>query len=825
MSRSALVLALALVLLALTSPISAASGEIFVTPVSSGGSWLGDCALSNCGPSDGCTMLVSMLTIALDDTVVQCNIHLLGVSTTTPWTNFNLDGSGLSSAVKISITSASTSNPGLVWNNVRFMLAMPLTLDLGQYNLTTSSSDSATFLYAVDSSPPEWPPGSGLPNVPFANIRNGFINEPFFSFGFQDKLSGLFSVDFVDIFMSRTLANDGAWVTMNPNTVGLPEATTAVYFSGGQILSSEVHSPLVTSLFDNSQVTFRPSQAETVSVHELRFSSLLDTSLNTEAAKIFLSFDGTHAITESNGLINPGDTTPPTVVEVTGAAEVRAISSVQKVLSSVDKVPYELKVSLQSFITGWDLSNAIITSGTAHLINCQYDAPVIESAFITVDPDGMLEFKTDFAIGPAPNVKQRMNGTVSLGEASTLIVSANTEFYGTPTIIGSGNCLLQANDLLFRSGLNTQLRTACSLTISHSITGSANLHSIVGVTAGVLPRLSLKASTLYSGVLIDLTNFGVFSIVPNISDPVHASLQAGPSSNLLIMNSPHDGIRVDWTSFSAAPPTDTPRLLYESSTVLNPSSYMSILDSSDIYPFEIWYADHSPTYGIYATYTSPPTTLGPVATPTASSPATASSPTAPSSQSIPPTAPICPPPPPGFSCSGGTWVSNGSVTANTSLVITSATVIVIGNLTVNGSLIFASGSTNVTIQGCLELVNGSSIVIDLSGGNGGTGNGNQITSISQAEGCPLSLTSVPVGVKQRKKGCEKASVKTADASTKNTLVLILSFDKSGCNTKWIIVGAVLGSIVLIACVVTVVVYTMVQKNKYAESREKLKATG
>lgn len=170
------------------------------------------------------------------------------------------------------------------------------------------------------------------------------------------------------------------------------------------------------------------------------------------------------------------------------------------------------------------------------------------------------------------------------------------------------------------------------------------------------------------------------------------------------------------------------------------------------------------------------------------------------------------PPPPVYVppiCGVGTFTCNtttGVVTSNVSvtiptLVITPGitTVQITGNFTVEGTLVFQDSSATITVSGCANV---SSVTITITTETTAT---TQSLITQAGENCK-PLTSIPVHVMDRTKSCKKTSVSTA-SSTASTLTAFFSYDHSGCNTKWIILGAVLGGVIVLAVIVLVLVFT------------------
>lgn len=168
----------------------------------------------------------------------------------------------------------------------------------------------------------------------------------------------------------------------------------------------------------------------------------------------------------------------------------------------------------------------------------------------------------------------------------------------------------------------------------------------------------------------------------------------------------------------------------------------------------------------------------------------------------------CPLPiPEHFICDHGVLVAPTDVTSPTiTLPAGSGSVYVNGSLTVSNSLIFGGLGTQLNVTGCVFAQNG--ITIDLTKTQKLPEG--EVTLISQSSECNQSLTSISLQTKSDDKNCKKAKAKVSSTSTPSLLNVTFSFDSSSCNTKWIILGSVLGSVALIL-IILILIFTFNQK--------------
>lgn len=165
-----------------------------------------------------------------------------------------------------------------------------------------------------------------------------------------------------------------------------------------------------------------------------------------------------------------------------------------------------------------------------------------------------------------------------------------------------------------------------------------------------------------------------------------------------------------------------------------------------------------------------------------------------------------------FTCIDGVWVATGNVVVPT-ITITTTNVRVLGNLTVTGSVIFTPDGSSISIQGgCFFIGPGQGVTIDLSETDPKK-LPKSLTLITQSSECSNSLSLIPVSLKQPKNNCAKVKSKLDSKSSKSSLTVLFVVDRSACNTKWIILGSILGVVAILAVVAIIATVTIIKSNK------------
>lgn len=780
---------------------------IYLSPLTSL-PWHGDCNDLSCGLSEPCLLEIKEYDMA-DFDGAPCDIQFVDVSLTQVWDGITFNGMSLQNSVKMTIFNGT----GLNLINSAFNLGMPLYFNLNGRNFTQSDASVYNKITYDNAGGLPWPSASegGLP-PPLFTFFNGAMDNFFFTISHLQRLDLLY-VELQNVTLTKSTSAENPWFYFKAETM-VAFTPVGLFVKGGFIDGPGSDSFLQSSSAD-TWLSFSSSAPGTS--HNLRFAYLLDILPSPSAPDgvvTRIDFDFVHATLELNAFIDDenGVDVDNAYIHVKNDSSVHCPPSnlLQKPFSSEKAHNWQFSVEGASEVKGLDLSLAHIVAGNGSFINCAYkslvgsDTPAFES--METISSVYTQFIVDDSWSLVP-VMEFNNSLISLQYGATLVINKYTHFIGNVKIgTVSGGCALRSSNVVFLSSAPSRIATFCDLSIDTAINGNSSIHTIsaepMDTSNENLPMLSLPHSNSY-GVALELGYFGVLSIVPDPGHPEVPALRGESPSPLVIRGLPLLGVRIEWSVALAVPDSMTRRWLFTTSDPVAavPSSSPAISFPGDyVVGGSIFYEGNNTHIDVKF---AGPVTDGPVVAPPHAS-----------------TTPVasCPP---GFVCTGGTWTSNGSVTTNTSFIITAPTVVILGNLTVNGSLILSATTSNITVTGCLELGNQSSIVIDLDQDSEKGKNG-QTTTVTQSSSCSQSLVNIPLSVKKNSKGCEKASVSRSSKSSKDSLVIILAFDKSDCDTKWIILGSVLGAVVVIGCVVTVVVVTMLKDKKIQDGKARLR---
>ena len=156
----------------------------------------------------------------------------------------------------------------------------------------------------------------------------------------------------------------------------------------------------------------------------------------------------------------------------------------------------------------------------------------------------------------------------------------------------------------------------------------------------------------------------------------------------------------------------------------------------------------------------------------------------------------------GFQCApGGGYFSPGPISQPSIILPPNAGVIpVYGNITVYDSIAFSGTGTSIVSYGCVQT---PGISIELT--KGSTLPKGSVTLITQDSNCTKHINALPVTIKSNTKdSCKKTTVKEDPNAPTNTFAVIFTVDSSSCNTKWIILGSVLGAIIVITTALALV---------------------
>jgi predicted outer membrane repeat protein len=161
-----------------------------------------------------------------------------------------------------------------------------------------------------------------------------------------------------------------------------------------------------------------------------------------------------------------------------------------------------------------------------------------------------------------------------------------------------------------------------------------------------------------------------------------------------------------------------------------------------------------------------------------------------------------------WTCSNGQWVSTGSVSSG-SVTIPSTSVVVKGNLTISGQITFTGLDSSISVEGGCAYVDGS-VQVELTPSeleqiSKESGSSRSVVLVSQSSNCTTNLA-LAVSSSKSSKSCRKvtSSAQEQNDGTRSSLVVIFKVDSSSCNTRWIILGCVLGGILLLVLILALV---------------------
>lgn len=505
-----------------------------------------------------------------------------------------------------------------------------------------------------------------------------------------------------------------------------------------------------------------------------------------------------------------------------------------------------------SYLYGLDISNAsVIGCQACKLVNCRYHPPTDGTVNVfQIDDFGTtsniilshqgfdphvptdagyawrvtnVNFVFSYLVA---NYNSSIPPVLTIEGYADLPVGTSFLFEGSNSVTSSigPNCSVVVSGTAFFAS-NSDFVSACSLTFPTGIYGTPT--SVISAKTPSstdypwnFPSLTLGTHMPYNAA-IALTNFGELTflftsaIKTSVASPAIANL--GSTNHLLTADQLATRFVVNWDveSLGASPPTGEQISLValefagSSSALAQIGSSFATASSPIDYSFTGSLIASGTTSAILAVQIPSPT---PTYTPIASG--------------------TCPKViPNGFTCVNGIVVSNGSIiispTSNTtSLTISSANVVIQGNLTIaNGSqIIFTDPTHSLQVQGCIELANGTEVVVDLSQTKAADLPEGSHIILTQSGNCSTSLQTAVLSLNKPKDTCKKVSASKTNQSNTNTLTVLFVTDSSPCNTKWIILGAVLGGVILIGVVVTIIVYKVIQSNKHKSAHRRLNGT-
>lgn len=157
-------------------------------------------------------------------------------------------------------------------------------------------------------------------------------------------------------------------------------------------------------------------------------------------------------------------------------------------------------------------------------------------------------------------------------------------------------------------------------------------------------------------------------------------------------------------------------------------------------------------------------------------------------------------PPPGYRCgSNNVYIFDGNVT-EPSFPVPQGDIVVGGSINPGTTIVFEGAGTTLTVYGCIDIAE-IEVVFDTVKSTESKVVINQLGS-----NCTSSLAELKVIVKTKHSSCKKVRVDTS-GSTRSTLSVAFKIDGGGCNTKWIILGSVLGGVLIIGIVIVVLLVT------------------
>ena len=497
-----------------------------------------------------------------------------------------------------------------------------------------------------------------------------------------------------------------------------------------------------------------------------------------------------------------------------------------------------LTVSLAgSSLQGLDLSKVDLESTDSTITNC---IMTVYGAQFT----GHSSIQYNTSLTPVPSIdfsgkySATFSNTMFKMKESGLDARVNLLTAGNPAVIitfsGSISMVMQSDsdlgcgiyiDYAMSLDPGTTVFTQCNLTLGSFVRTSdgdfstiyAEHNEFIPSTRSTTPVVSTNGGLI--NTKLNLTGFAFAILHAADTDPFLPILAGYGDAG--IIGYPYRGVSVDWGSNGFVPDEGVAYSAFISNmTLMDPTRSAPFTDAavaSSVSPLDVFVEpilDGSVLLWNVSFIRNP-------------TPPDAIVPTTPIvAPSNPPSAPIasCPPPPPGFMCSGGKWVSNGTVNQpTTTFTVTTSSVVVNGNFTVE-SVVFTGTHQTVTVLGCITLNNNGTVSVDLSDEDPNTLSGKTISLLTQQGfNCSTSLSTVPVSITQPKHTCANVKSKSAPTSSHDTLALLFSVDRSSCNTKWIVLGSVLGAVVILGVVVTIVVYVVVTKMKHNESHQALKS--
>lgn len=487
-----------------------------------------------------------------------------------------------------------------------------------------------------------------------------------------------------------------------------------------------------------------------------------------------------------------------------------------------------------SVVAGFDLAKSSIVLSNAVLRNVFYVKSAPTTALQVLGPSSIVYAPVGLSAVPGSFVTvcfQLSSTSIIMAENATLHINTTNlqqfAFDGSIQILQDEaykRCALQTNGPI-NVLLNASISTECDIKIFDQVAGGGALVG-AGTSGTNLPNIAFLSTSFTTNLQLAMDTFSTFIVYVRDYTTLRQAPSASVTFGIYPTGLPLDGFALVYPP-SAPPIQNATEWLLLTMGQLSNSSYgirspAQVPDETIDFEIELQFYNgpiakkSSEASGITyvlarlePTPTHPPLVSLPPAAPLPSSPSTTPSnpPSPPSATPRAPTTLECRPPAPSsqFTCINGTWYASGPVQSNTTIVIGSPTVVP-GNFTAP-TIVFSSTGGSLTVSGCLNVTTGT-ITIDLTEGTPKDAPGS--VRVSQNATCENSLLDVAVDVKKPEASCKKVDSKVDSSSSRQTLLVLFNTDTSSCNTKWIILGAVLGSVVVLTAVAAVVIHVILK---------------
>lgn len=396
----------------------------------------------------------------------------------------------------------------------------------------------------------------------------------------------------------------------------------------------------------------------------------------------------------------------------------------------------------------------------------------------------------------SPDSSIFFNGTSSFDASSSITTKS--------VIVASGASAYLGNLDMTNAHYESSAYSVAAAAITASISGPSNNGSNVGyvfAAAGSPPSFWNLTETNLTNISVDMSAVYQlqYSHVPKLAGSYGLSCLSSDSTScivrlpnrILVNYSPGNTSKLNENFLLASGRLSTPDSIAIPTAIGNWALNMTDTSVGSVSSFSLYFYDPTRTTPSIAPADSSP--LVPLRSPTPASSLT----------------PVYVPPPPicgigTFTCNSSTGVvtSNVSVTVPTLVVTSGVTSVQIsGNLSVEAAIVFKDTAASISVSGCANI---SSVTLDLS-----SISTKSRSLITQAGNSCEPLSSTPARLVDNTGSCKKTSISTS-SSTETSLNVVFSFDNSGCNTKWIILGTVLGGVVLLGTIGLILLFTLSQ---------------